>query len=414
MADNLLSGFRALDLADEKGFVCGKILATLGVDVIKIEKPGGDPARSIPPFYHNTPDIEKSLYWLAFNTDKRSITLNIETREGQDLLRRLVEKADFVIESFPPGYMGRLGLGYEALSRVNARIIMTSITPFGQEGPYSHYKGCDLVAAAMGGVLESSGDPDRPPVKEPLDSIYFEASATAALGTVISHYFREISGKGQQVDVSIQECATHRDTINLMVWEFDKRRLSKRSSQLKRFGTRYTRWMWPCKDGYLSWSLYGGPMGATDNQALSQWIDEEGMKNPLNQVINWKEFDMAAISQETIDAFEVTIGDLFLHHTKKEIAEEGLKRGIRARIVSDPVDVMKDPQLTSRNFWTDLVYPELGVTVTYPKYFFLCNETENYVKHRAPLIGEHNNEIYGKELGISSTEIATLKEANVI
>jgi crotonobetainyl-CoA:carnitine CoA-transferase CaiB-like acyl-CoA transferase len=131
MRETLLSGCRALDLTDEKGFSCGKILAAIGVDVIKVERPGGDPSRGIPPFYENVPGPEKSLYWRAFNTDKRGITLNIETKEGQRLFKKLVEKADFVIESFAPGYLESLGLGYEALHLVNPRIIVASVTPFG-------------------------------------------------------------------------------------------------------------------------------------------------------------------------------------------------------------------------------------------------------------------------------------------
>jgi crotonobetainyl-CoA:carnitine CoA-transferase CaiB-like acyl-CoA transferase len=137
MTNSIMQGFMALDLTDDKGFLCGNILADLGVDVIKIEKPGGDRSRNIPPFYHDEPDPEKSLYWFAYNANKRGITLNLETKAGRDLFKRTVEKADFVIESFPPGYMAGLGLDYVALSKINPRVIMTSITPFGQSGPDS-------------------------------------------------------------------------------------------------------------------------------------------------------------------------------------------------------------------------------------------------------------------------------------
>lgn len=413
MTDGLLSGFRALDLTDEKGFVCGQILAALGVDVIKVEKPGGDSARNIPPFYHDTPDPEKSLYWFAFNTDKRSMTLNLETDRGQDLFRKLVEKADFVLESFPPGYMDGLGLGYEALSRVNQRIIVTSITHFGQKGPHSRYKGSEMVDSAMSGVLENTGYPDRPPVQEALGSIYFHAGAAAALGTLMSHYSRQISGEGQQVDVSIQEVATSRATLLLLPWQWDKR-LVKRGGSMGQIGFRPFRWIWPCKDGHIFWFFLGGPTGAPANRALSQWIDEEGMENPLRQVTSWEELDMATMSQQTHDAFQETLGKFFLKRTKKEIAEEGLKRGINAVIASDPADVLENPQLAVRSFWTDLDHPEFSITLAYPRYFFLCSETENYVRRRAPGIGQDNDEIYGKELALSSMETAALKEANVI
>jgi crotonobetainyl-CoA:carnitine CoA-transferase CaiB-like acyl-CoA transferase len=413
MDNGLLSGFRALDLTDEKGFACGKILASLGVDIIKIEKPGGDPTRNIPPFYQDIPDPEKSLYWFAFNSDKQSITLNLETSQGHDLFMKLVKKSDFVLESFPPGYMNRLGLGYEALSQVNPRIIMTSITPFGQKAPYSHYKSCELVVAAMSGVLETTGDPDRPPVKESPNSVYFPANAAAALGTVISHYNREISGEGQQVDVSIHECAASRNINSLLSWIFDKR-LIKRSGAINLLGRIRSRWIWPCQDGYIYWYLLGGKIGASSNRALSQWIDEDGIENPLGQVANWDEFDRATLTEERNDAFEEAIGKFFLKHTKKEIAEEGWKRGINAAVVNNPADVLEDQHLAARDYWTDLDYPELGITLAHPRHFFLCNGTENYVRRRAPLIGEDNDEIYGKELGLSNSEIAALKETNVI
>jgi crotonobetainyl-CoA:carnitine CoA-transferase CaiB-like acyl-CoA transferase len=378
-----------------------------------IEKHGGNPARNVPPFYHDTSDPEKSLYWFAFNTDKRSISLNLEDSPGQGLFRQLVTRADFVLESFSPGYLDGLGLGYTALSQVNPRIILTSITHFGQKGPHSHYKSCELVDSAMSGLLDITGYPDRPPVREALGSVYFRGSTAAALGTLISHYYREITGKGQQVDISLQEVDITRSAINLVVWQFDKR-LLKRSGSRGQFGYALTKGTWPCKDGYVRWSLAGGHLGAPANRALSRWMDDGGMENPLKLVTNWEGLDMAAISRETIDVFETAITKFFLKHTKKEIAEEGLKRGINATIVSNSDDVLHNLHLKARNYWVKLDHPELGISAAYPRYFFLCSETENYAKRHAPSIGQDNDEIYGKEQGLSSKEIATLKEADVI
>ena len=414
MADSLLSGFRALDLTDEKGFVCGKVLAALGVDVIKIERPGGDPARNIPPLYKNNHNLEQSLYWLSFNTDKRSITLDIETELGQDIFRRLLEKADFVIESSPPGYLDGLGLGYEYLSQLNPRIIMTSITAFGQKGPYRNYKSCNLVASALGGVMYSNGDPDRPPVREALDSVYYEAGSTAALGTIMAHYYRQTTGEGQQVDVSLQECGASRNTTGLVVWQFDKRLLKRTGNKSLVGGRRPSRWLWPCKDGYLFWTLRGGTMGARINPAMSKWFDESGIDNPYQLVENPVALDMAGLSDEILDTFEEALEKLFFMHTKQEIMEKAVNEDIQAWILSTPTDVLENPQPKTRNFWVELDSPESDKRILYPGHFFLSNQTDNYIRNRAPLIGEHNQEIFAGELHLSDSEIDALKEANVI
>ena len=414
MTDGLLSGYRALDLTDEKGFVCGQILASTGIDVIKIERPGGDPARNTPPFYQDAQDSERSLYWNGFNTGKRGITLDIENSRGQELFRKLVEKADFVLESFTPGYMDNLGLGYEALSQINPRIITTSITPFGQKGPYSHYKSCNLVACAMGGVMSLNGEPDRPPVKEALDSVYYEAGSAAALGTVMAHYYRETTGEGQQVDVSLQECCASRTTTGIAVWQFDKRLLERTGNKSLVGGRNPSRWLWPCKDGYLFWALRGGSMGARINPIMSQWFDEEEMDNPFDLVENPDRLDMAGLSEETLNAFETMIGKLFLKHTKKEIMERTLTTDIQAWILSTPVDVLENPNLKERNFWSDLGHGKSEVRLDYPGHYFLSNQTDTTLKYPAPLVGEHNMEIYSEILGLTSNEVTELKESNVI
>jgi crotonobetainyl-CoA:carnitine CoA-transferase CaiB-like acyl-CoA transferase len=414
--DGILTGYRALDLTDSKGFVCGKILGAMGVDVVKVEKPGGDPDRRIAPFVDDIPGVERSLYWRAFNTDKRGITLDLEHQQGQALCKRLVASADFVLESFSPGYLDRLGLGYTALSRINPRIIMASITPFGQKGPHSHFKGPNLVTYAMSGVMATNGDPDRAPVKEALDVSYYEAGAHAALGTLIAHYHREMSGEGQQVDISIQECTANRDAINLYVWEFDKRLLPRTGNKSLVGAGVPSRWIWPCKDGHIFWALRGGPvpMGTPGNQELSRWLDEEGMENPFLKVDCAKGLDMAALPQEALDIFEALLGQFFMRHTREEITERAFKTGMQAWGVSNPAEVMENPQLGARSFWRMMDDPVSERGLMYPGHFFLSNETENRVRRRAPRIGEHNHDVYSEELGLSGDELNALKEQNII
>ena len=379
MSDSLLSGFRALDLTDEKGLVCGKILATLGVETIKVEPPGGDPARSIPPFSGNIPDVNKSLYWLAFNTNKHSITLRLESESGRELFKQLVARSDFVIESFDPGYLDSIGLGYTELSKINPRIIVTSITPFGQKGPYAQFKGSELTLSAMSGIMAINGDPDRPPLREGPDTVTYEAGAAAALGTVMAHYVRQKTGEGQQVDVSMQEVAVKRTVSNMVVWEFDKR-LIPRAGTIRTVGARSTHWIWECKDGYVFWSYMGGKPGSQGNRAISKWIDDDGLENPLRSVSNWEEFDMAAqdVSKEVLAAHQDTIRKFFLSHTKKEITEGGLKRGLNACVINTPADILDNPQLKARDYWVNLGGTSNDTPVKYPKYFFLSNQTREF------------------------------------
>src|SRR4030042_2395688 len=190
----MLDAYRVLDLTDERGFICGKTLADLRADVVKIEPPGGDPARSMGPFCRDVPGAEESLYWMAYNVNKRGITLNIETKDGQAIFKRLARNADFVIESFAPGRLKALGLGYEVLCQLNPRVILTSITPFGQSGPYREYGTADIVSMALGGYLYLTGEPDRPPVRIGFPQAYLPAALAAAAGAMIAHCARPSPG----------------------------------------------------------------------------------------------------------------------------------------------------------------------------------------------------------------------------
>jgi crotonobetainyl-CoA:carnitine CoA-transferase CaiB-like acyl-CoA transferase len=379
VSDALLSGFRALDLTDEKGAVCGLLLAALGVEVIKVEPPAGDPDRS-------------SLRWQTFNRSKRGITLDIYANPGRDALERMATSADFVLESFQPGFLEELGLGYTALRAVNPGIILTSITHFGQRGPWRAYRGSDLVDTALSAVLENTGEPDRPPVNEAPDSTYFFGGVCAALGSVLAHYHRQRSGRGQHVDVSLQEATATKQGMLQLIWEFD-RRLLKRSAPRVQYGRTPTRSIWRCKDGFLRWMLQGGLGGIGQNTAISQWLDDDALPNPFREAAGTV-LDMVAISPDTVAEYEAAIGRLFLKHTKQELRTEGARRGIRAAVILDPREVLDTDHFEERGFWGTMHPPDSSaIDVRCPRYFFVASETENYCDRPAPGLGQDNEAI---------------------
>lgn len=413
--DSLLSPFRALDLTDDKGYFCGKILADLGADVIKIERPGGDPSRNIGPFYHDVQNPEMSLSWFAFNTCKRGITLNIETADGQEILKKLVRQAHFVIESFPPGYMEKLGLGYSGLIEVNPRIIMVSITPFGQSGPYQGYKTSDIVSVAMSGFLYITGDPDRPPVRISSPQAYLHAGAQAAVGAMVAHYYRGTTEEGQHVDVSIQESMLPALSSARLFW--DRQGILVRRAGSLRSGlssTSVQRSIWPCMNGFVSFVLFGGQMGAPTNRGLVEWMDSEGMAMDYLKEMDWDAFDMSGLTQEEFDRLAEPISRFFLAHTKEEIFEGAIKRRMMIYPIYTVEDTFADTQLAAREFWIEVEYPELNTTITHPGAFVKLSETPCTLRSRSPGIGEHNIEIYEGEFGLSREEILLLKQGGII
>ncbi len=409
-----LAPYRVLDLTDDKGFLCGKVLGDLGADVIKIEKPGGEPARRLGPFYKDIPDPEKSLYWFAYNSNKRGITLDIETRDGKELFKRLVKKADFVIESFSPGYMEEIGLGYSTLSKINPGIILTSISHFGQAGPYKDYKGCDIVDMAMSGYMFVTGDPDRPPVRITFPQAYLNAGIEAAAGAMIAFYYRQLTGEGQWVDVSIQHSAVRLPFEVRQFWEFTHqiwpRQGPRRGGIFMHVLRRQT---WPCKGGAISYELLSGASRANENRALVQWLDSEGMADTFLKDVKWEEFDFATVSEEFIAQVEERLGRFFLTHTVDELCAGAQERRIMIYPILDAKGVVENSQLAAREFWEEVEHPELGASIIYPGAFIKATETPCNIRRRSPLIGEHNDEVYG-ELGISSEEILILKQSNII
>lgn len=411
----MLSSYRVLDLAEGQSLLCGRLLGDLGADVIKIEKPGGDPARNIGPFYRDIAHPEKSLFWFAYNSNKRGITLNIETADGQEILRTLVKTADFIIESFPPGTMNRLGLGYDSLSKVNPSIIMVSITPFGQTGPYSGYASSDITLMALGGVLGLIGDPDRPPLRISLPQAFLHAASEAAAAALVALYYRARTGKGQYVDVAVQPSLIMVTVNAIPTWLLNHKNLQRSGAYRTGFAaSTRQRLLWPCKDGLVAFYIIGGAFGARSNRALAQWMDSEGMADDFIRDMDWDSLDFAVVTQEIQDRLEVATGKFFMTKTKRELAEAALEKGLSLCPVSTLRDLLESSQLEARDFWVEVEHSELRASITYPGAFAKLSETPLTTYRRAPLIGEHNEEIYINELGISRQELLTLKQSGVV
>ncbi|MDY7019169.1 MAG: CoA transferase [Chloroflexota bacterium] len=409
-----LDSYRFLDLTDDKGFLCSKMLADLGAEVIKVEQPGGDPSRNIGPFYHDIVHPEKSLYWFVYNANKKGITINIKTSDGKQIFERLVGTSDGIIESFPVGYMDEIGLGYSALSLLNPGIIMTSVTPFGQVVPYKNYKASSLVGLALGGGVYLTGDDDRAPLYISVPQAYLLASEQAAAGTMIALYHRELSGEGQQVDVSMYESVILTTLNAIPLWELYHLILPRVGPY--RVGLSTTakqRQTWQCKDGYVTFIVLGGVAGASTSRALVEWMDSEGMANDFLKQMDWDAFDMVTATQEVHNRLEEHVGKFFLRHTKAELYEGAIKRRIMLYPVSDIKDIAEDLQLKSRDFWIKIEYSELADFIISPGAFVKASETPCRMRYRAPLIGEHNEEIF-QELGISKSDMIMLKQAGAI
>ena len=413
-----LASLQALDLTDEKGFLCGKILADLGVDVIKVEPPGGDPARRVRPQREDDPSPEQSPYWWAYNANKRSINLDIHSSDGQALFRRLVGSVDFVVESYQPGYLDGLGIGYASLRELNPRLVFTSITPFGQEGAYRDYKATDITLMAMSSFMYLLGDPDRPPVRVTLPQSYLWASAYAALGTLIAHYHRSKTGEGQYVDASAQAGAAWASGFAPYFWDAMQVNPKRAGNQMtgrshKDPSATYPA-AYPCKDGYIAFPLYSGRAGAVSNRALVEWMDEQGAAPPELKEKDWEKFDQFQATQAEYDQITGPISRFLKGLTKNDFYREAVRRRIMGYPVSTAKDTLEDSQLEARQFWKRMKYSEDREEIAFPGPFANLSLTPLTLRRRAPLIGEDNEEVYVERLGLSREELTAFQEAGVI
>jgi crotonobetainyl-CoA:carnitine CoA-transferase CaiB-like acyl-CoA transferase len=422
--ESLLEGYRVLDLTEGGCQICGKVLGDMGADVIKIEPPGGSPSRKTGPFYKDDPDPEKSLFWMACNTSKRGVTLNIEHPKGLALFKKLLDTADVVVESFRPGYMQGLGLEYSDMDKIKPGIIMTSITPFGQTGPFSHYKGSDIVVWAMGGMLGLCGDNDRPPVQHSHPQAYYHGGLQGAVGTMVALYHKEISGEGQHVDVSMQQAVLLTLMNAAEIGDLlkithprpnpDGTFFTPRSEEYGpiRLGIR-----WECKDGHIAWSqgLSGGAQSGMvrSTKEIVNWMVEEGMADDLTEY-DWSKFDSSIVPQKLLDHHFEVFSRFFRTKTKRELMDRAAAKGIVLGAYQTTRDIAECPHLNDRNYFVDVEHAELGRTIAYPGAWAKFSEAPWRISRRAPLIGEHNQEIYEKELGISREQISQYRELGIL
>jgi crotonobetainyl-CoA:carnitine CoA-transferase CaiB-like acyl-CoA transferase len=347
---SLLSPYTVLDLTETNGYFCGKILGDLGARVIRLEKPGP----------------ERDSWWWSYNRDKEVEYLDIE-QDKERVLEHAAE-VDFIIESFKPGYLDGLGLGYNALSKINPRLILTSITPFGQTGPYKDFKASDLEIMASSGVMYLLGDNDRPPIRIGFPQSYLLTSAFAAVGTLIAHHWRLATGEGQQVDTSAQESLF--DVLMNAMFFYTWQGINPERNGKYRYGVSGGMYLhplvWKCKDGHVSFLLQAGKLGAHSNSTVAKYIEKDGHLTDFLKNVDWDNLVLADKNPEKMEDFWQPFADFFARHTTKEIYQISLKERAQLFPVNTVKDSLEDEQLEARDFWQEETIPELDKTIRLP------------------------------------------------
>lgn len=400
--EGALSVYRVLDLADSKGAYCTKLLADLGADVIKIEPPQGDSTRSIPPFVDDMPHLEKSLYFLYRHANKRGITLDLETSEGKAIFRKLVKTADVLVETYPLGYMASLSLDYPVLKEINLGLIMASITEFGQTGPYKDWKGSDIVDFAMSGVMISSGFSGKVPCNLPGTPAYDATSLLAAISILIALYHRGTTGKGQYIDAAVHESSR----IGLFPWlvpiyshALTDERITV-VTDVRLADSIYP--VYPCKDGYVR------VLTITPGQwnALVRVLgDPEVLRLP-----EWQDFIYRVGNAEDLYTLMV---EFTPNYTMFELFEAGHREGVPIIPIHDMAGFVNNPHTKAREFFVEVNHPVIGKAL-YPGPPYKWTETPASIRRPAPCLGEHNEEIYCRELGFSKGDLSVLRRAGVV
>ena len=415
---SVLGGVRVLEVCGEIGAWCGKMLGDMGADVIKVESPMGNPTRRYEPFYQNEPGPNRSLFFWHYNTSKRGITLDLTQDRGREVFERLIATADVLVDSAPAGHLESLGLGYSDLRQTSQSIVMASITPFGQDGPYSDYAATDLTAMAFGGPVWSSGydDHEIPPVRGGGNQAYHTVCHYAVIGIMIALIHRQFTGVGQYIDANMHASLNVSTEAGSYGWlvagETVQRQTGRHASVVPTSQSQFL-----CKDGRY---INAGMAARTEAQwqVMLEWFREEGLIEGLGEYLRFP--DRAAVrrgdpyakeqSRRVASAVQQLAGKNDAHYLFTRAQELGFQWGI----INAPEDVLADAHFQARGFPTEVEHPDLGESFIYAGAPYKLPESPWSIQRRAPLLGEHNEQIYVGEMGISRDEVAVLKADGII
>jgi crotonobetainyl-CoA:carnitine CoA-transferase CaiB-like acyl-CoA transferase len=379
-----LDDVRVIDLTRyTAGPFCTRLLGDYGADVIKIESPDGDPARRLGPFAEDTPGIERSGTFLFVNTNKRSVVLDLKTEEGRAHLLDLVRTADAVVENFAPGTMQSLGIGYEVLSAANPRIVLTSLSNFGQTGPYRDWAGTDLTIYAMGGPMLSSGNIEHEPVHVAGRWAGYHSGYLAALATVLGLHAAQLRGTGEHLDVSMFESYIH--NVDMRLTQLQGYQYGGRISTRSGLSSMVGSGVFPCIDGFV---LLTGGLGGR----LPALMNMVGCPELLEQP-EWQ--DPAVLTNPArIEEFLAYLLPWTLERTKLQIREECEKYGVLGAPFNTIADMLTDPNFVEREFFQTIDHPSTG-PIKYPGWHFRLHMDDGPTppRRRAPLLGEHTEEV---------------------
>jgi len=402
--EQALSDMKVLDLTWYiAGPYCTKLLADYGADVIKVEPTGeGDPARRMGPFLNDEPHLEKSGLFLDLNTNKKSITLNLKSEWGRRAIRDLVKDVDILVENFRPGVMEGFGLDYKTLEAINPRLVMTSISNFGQTGPYRDFRASEIVIYGMGGAMFCNGLPEKAPLKKALTATLFQGGVMAANATMMAYLLAQETGEGQWVDVSLMETqlgAVDRRMAQLLTFQWNKTVTYREDPKGRQV---YPMGIHRCKDGFfecigigVNWPSVGRMMD------MPELVDDPRFSNVFAQM-----------QPGNKEAFEVLWIPWCLEHTKAEIIEKGQKAGVLCGPLASMEEVVADPHWNARGFFAEIDHPVAG-KLTYPGRPIKADDMPWVIRTPAPLLGQDNDEVYGK-LGYSKEHLATLRATGII
>ncbi len=397
MTDGALDGLRILDLTHGSFDFGSRLLAGLGAEVIKVEPPSGDSVRTMPPFPADEPNPETSARHLHLNAAKRSVVLDLDTSEGCDLLRRLVAESDALIESYAPGYLAERGLAYDDLIELKPDLVMASVTHFGQDGPYAGYHGSEIVDVALGGYLKLTGDADREPVKPYDDLAVSHAALHAATAIMAGLTHRDATGEGDYFDVAAIDAAMFLLGGVAQIYHFDHQLPVRRGTRLMFTNPNYSypSTIRPCMGGYVH--AHSNNRNADLLAALMPGMGiEDYLDTPMGNADKLDELMDAWMADK--DKFEVVrrAQELRLPFTE----------------VLTPEEILNDPHLEEREFLVEIEHP-VAPTTRQPGAAARMTATPWHVE-RAPLFGEHTDDVLTNLLELDAAEVASLRERGVV